>query len=120
MLATVVAQQGDTLLVQRANKPWTGYGRMSRADADTERVALNAVRRLDVWQGRSHLRGALKGFLIGTGTGLILGGAIAYADRECCDGMSVLAIPTFGVGGAVVGTLFGAAVGSARWRRVRP
>jgi hypothetical protein len=115
----VVAQQGDTLLVQRANKPWTGYGRMSRADSDTVRVALNAVRRLDVWQGRSHLRGALKGFLIGTGTGLVLGGASAYANRGCCEGMSVLAIPTLTVGGAMAGTLLGAAVGSARWRRVR-
>jgi hypothetical protein len=102
---TVVGQQGDTLVIRRAA-------------SDTVRVALSAIRHLDVWHGRSHFRGALKGVGFGVGIGLALGSAHAMANRR--QELAVLAVPIFGFIGAVTGTLVGAAVGSERWHRVVP
>ena len=119
-LGTVVGQQGDVLLIQRRHTQWAGFGKMGAASSDTTRLALSSVRRLDVWQGRSHLRGAFKGFLIGIGSGLVAGGAVAWAGRNEPESMSVLAIPALGVTGATVGTLAGVVIGSARWQRLRP
>jgi hypothetical protein len=118
---TVVARRGDTLVIQRYRNRWVRSGRNDLPNFDTVRVALSAVRRLDVWQGRSHGRGALKGFLYGFGTALALSGGLALADRKASDeGLWMVYVPIYTGAGAVTGTLIGAAVGSARWRRVRP
>ena len=101
---TLLAQEGDTLVIER--RP-----------ADTVRVALSAIRQVHVWEGRSHLRGALNGLLVGVGSGLVLGTIYASNPRPG-DELAVLAIPMLGSLGAVTGTLAGAVAGSARWRRV--
>jgi hypothetical protein len=119
-VGTVVARQGDTLLIQRHLNRWSRSGSKGPAKSDTVRVAWSAVHRLDVWQGRSHGRGALKGFLYGFGSALAISGGLAWANREGSEGLWMVYVPVYTGVGAVTGTLIGAVVGSARWRRVRP
>jgi hypothetical protein len=120
-VGTLVARRGDTLLIQRRRNRWSGSVGTGLPNVDTVRVAWSAVRQLDVWQGRSHGRGALKGFLYGFGTALAVSGGLVLATRKASDeGLWMIAVPVYTGAGAVMGTLIGAAVGSARWRRVRP
>ena len=119
-VGSVVARRGDTLVIQRYHNRWVRSRRNDLPHVDTVRVARSAVRRLDVWQGRSHGRGALKGFLYGFGTALAISGGLAWANREGSEGLWMVYVPVYTGVGAVTGALIGAAVGSPRWRRVHP
>jgi hypothetical protein len=118
--SAVVRHEGDTLVIRRYRPAGAGYGTLGRPAWDTVQVAWASVRRVDMQLGRSHVRGALRGFLFGVSSGLIAGGVVAWAEHAESEGMSILAIPTLGVAGAVAGTFFGAVIGSTRWRRVHP
>jgi hypothetical protein len=116
---TVVARQGDTLVIERQPVALPEYARTSPARPDTVRVEWSAVRRLDVWQGRSHARGALKGLLFGLPIGIVVGRAFDVAQRND-PAYPFPAMPAFGVVGAATGTFLGALFGSDQWRRVHP
>lgn len=109
---TVVARQGDTLVIERRRAAQPEYSSPGPLGPDTIRVAWNAMRRLDVWQGISHARGALKGLLFGFGIGLAVG-AFDVARRN-----ELPALPFLAIGGAATGTFLGALFGSERWLRV--
>jgi hypothetical protein len=114
-VGTIVAHQGDTLRIERRVTAPSDH-RPDQPVWDTVHVAWSSVQQLDV-RLVSHGRGALKGFLWGLGTGFLAGVGLARArDQE----NAVLAIPAMSVVGVVVGTFFGTAVGSERWRRVYP
>lgn len=117
---TVVARQGDTLLIERRRGAQPDYSKAGPLMSDTVHIAWNALRRLEVWQGKSHARGALKGFLIGIGSGLAVGRAFDWARRNEAERYPIPAMPVLGVLGALAGTFLGAIVGSERWQRVHP
>jgi hypothetical protein len=96
------------------------------ADSAMVRVSLSNVRLIEVSQGNSHFKGALKGGLMGTGIGALSGavvGAITFKKPRSCDFFclntrsdamlfgGVLA----GVTGSLLGTVVGAAIGSEKW-----
>jgi len=94
------------------------------------RVPLAAVDRLELSQGKSAMRGGLRGVRWGAAIGGIMGVVMLPSMRVCesvesCDrprrldaGESLSFLGTMGLGGAVWGIGIGAAIGSERWSAV--
>lgn len=117
-VGTIVALAPDTLSVR-----WAGNA------ADTARLPFDQVTRLEVSRGRqrdSRLARTGIGFLIGTGSGLLLGIAAAKSadcganDYLGCSAAGGAAAMFFGLVGGGVGAAVGAATAGSheRWDRV--
>ena len=108
VVGKLLSQLGDSIII-------TGAG--------SHRIALasDAVTRVEVSRGRSHVHGALRGMKVGSlavggGVGLIVGAAYidGYSDRN-----SIVPLYVLVFSGAAVGAVYGAAIGgilgAERW-----
>lgn len=89
----------------------------------TTTTALRNVMRVDVRDGREHLTGAFRGFLVGLGLGAATGALIGAATYEHPDffarsrsANATFGALIFGIGGLAVGTVAGAAIGTEAWK----
>lgn len=92
----------------------------SKAEGLEHSIPLSSVRRLEVYEGRSHspVNGMGKGLLVGAGIGLAIGIGAATEDSSwVCNGGECLFYGTLGGAfwGIVFGGLFGAALGQDHW-----
>lgn len=88
------------------------------------RIALSSLESAEVSRGRSRARGAIRGVLWGLGFGA-LSGLIADSNPGQCGYQATCestsrgeAVAVSGVGGATLGAISGAIIGSERWVRL--